>query len=171
MATTRGYLIARILTASLLCFLLAGMVGCGGKGSLTGKVTYNNNPLPKGSTLTFMSSSNRAFVTDVKSEDGSYSIDGLPVGDYKVIVKPYAAPKVAPEGPMGGRPGMKKDKGKGPSEGQTDIIKPPPGMFDVFNEDPKARFNIPPKYLDKDSTTLTVTVKGGKQEYPINLTD
>jgi hypothetical protein len=171
MATTRGYLLVRMLSASLIGVILAGMVGCGGKGSLTGKVTYNNNPLPKGSTLTFISSSNRAFVTDVKSEDGSYTIDGLPVGDYKVTVKPYAAPTVSSQSPMGGKPGGKKEKSSGPSEGQTDIIRPPEGMFDVLKGDNKGKFQIPPKYLDKDSTTVSVTVKGGKQDFPITLTD
>jgi hypothetical protein len=156
----------------MLCFLLIGIAGCGAKGSLTGKVTYNNTPLPKGSTLTFLSQSDRAFVTDLKSDDGSYTIDGLPVGEYKVTIKPYAAPSVGAQGPMGGKPGGKKDKSAvGPSEGQSDVIKPPEGMFDLLKGDNKGSFRIPGRYQDKESTTVKVTVKSGKQEFPINLTD
>jgi hypothetical protein len=150
-------------------------VGCGSKGSLTGKVIYNNNPLPKGTTLTFINMNDRAFPTEIKSDDGLYKIDGLPVGEYKVTVKPVtSAAPIGGQGPMGGKPGAKKEKGAtmGP-EGQTDVIQPPEGMFDPLRggKTNTSTFKIPTRYLDKESTTVSVTVKGGKQEFPIVLTD
>jgi hypothetical protein len=141
------------------------MAGCGSKGSLAGKATYNNTPLPKGSTLTFISASDRSYTTDINSDAGDYKIEGLPVGEYKVVVKPYAAPNIGGQGGAGRIAGGFKGKSVlGPTKDQKDAFVPPADMFDVFNKtDSGGGLRIPAKFLDKDSTTAKVTVKAGKQ--------
>ena len=153
-------LLRRLIGASLLGVLLVVMAGCGSKGSLTGKVTYNDTPLAKGARLTFISANDRAFSTTISTDDGSYSIDGLPVGEYKVIVAPPTEPNM-PKVVQGGEQNkMTKDK-KGIWGGGTGPV-----------QSGKKAFSIPRKYIDESSTTAAVTVKSGKQvDVNIQLTD
>jgi hypothetical protein len=159
--------------AGLFSVLVLVVGGCGSKGSLTGKAKYKETPLPKGTALTFISSSDRAFNTEVHSDDGDYKIEGLPTGDYKVVVKPHTTPQLAGPGPMRGGPGSKRGLQSGPAKDEKDGAHGmPEGYFEgVFKGDGKGEFFIPPKYKDKELTTLSVAVKAGKQELPLQLTD
>jgi len=152
-------LLRRLIGASLLGVLLVVMAGCGSKGSLTGKVNYNDTPLPKGARLTFISANDRAFSTTITTDDGTYSIDGLPVGEYIVIVAPPAEPNM-PKVVQGGEQN-KMTKDKGIWGGGTGPV-----------QSGKKAVSIPRKYIDKSSTTAAVTVKSGKQvDVNIQLTD
>src|SRR5262249_52578217 len=167
-------LFSMLVRCGLSIALVVAIIGCGAKGSVTGKATYNNTPLPRGTTITFIGKSDRAFSTEVKTDDGTYTIEGLPRDDYKVTVKPNtSAAPIGGGGHEGGKPGGKKDKsGMGPGEAQVDVIKPPEGLFDPLKAgNAKGGFRIPSRYSDKDSTTISITVKSGKQEFPITLTD
>jgi hypothetical protein len=84
--------------------LLAGTVflpGCGGSGlpgptgTVTGKVTYNGNAIPAGSTITFMHEETSLPAVGEISADGSYSLkmrggDEILAGKYKISVVPAA---------------------------------------------------------------------------------
>jgi len=168
------HFLGRLLGGCAFGLLLVGIAGCGSKGTLHGKVTYNNNPLPKGTTIVFIhEKTDKPFTFEVKSDDGSYTADGLPLGDYKIVVKPYTPPSMGMQG-MG--PGM-GGKGKsmfqfGPSKDAKDVMGPKGGgIGEAMNPEGRKGVTIPAKYLEKESTTLTVSVKGGKQEHPIVIAD
>jgi hypothetical protein len=74
---------------------LALLAGCGSKGTLSGKVTYQSKALPTGTRIVFLhEATDRSFSTEVKGEDGSYVMDGLPVGKFLIGVQPVGTANV-----------------------------------------------------------------------------
>src|SRR5262245_11102874 len=67
-----------------LAFLTLAAVGCGGRGDVSGKVTYNGKPLVFG-TVQFEASDKTIKQANIET-DGSYFIAGVPVGEAKVAV-------------------------------------------------------------------------------------
>jgi hypothetical protein len=127
----------------MACLTLAA-VGCGGRGNVSGKVTYNGRPLVFG-TVQFEASDKTIKQANIEP-DGSYSIPRVPVGEAKVAVS-SDNPRSSAFQPLQ-REGM-----------------PPPGPLPEV----VGWFPIPPEYQDLSKAKLTFTVKRGKNTYNIDL--
>lgn len=135
-------------------------VGCGSKGTVSGKVFYQGKPLP-GGTVTFLEDTG-AFHS-VIHEDGSYRIAGVPPGNATITVSTPDPPKQASSSPMA--KAMKNAKGW---KGEI-----PPEEMAKHMGDPEAGkrryMAIPSKYKDPKQSGLTYTVKSGSQNFDIQL--
>src|SRR3954468_2250572 len=128
--------------AAALVALVA--VGCGGRGDVSGKVTYQGKALVWG-TVQFEGSDGMLKQGNI-NRDGTYSVQGLATGEAKVAVSsinPNSAdfqPRVV--------------EGKAP---------PPPR--------PKVEgwFPIPEKYDTPHRSGLTYTIKSGPNTFDIDL--
>lgn len=147
--------IVRIWSGLLILGVLVTASGCGGssKGSVSGTVSYKGQNL-KGGRVTFVDDQKEAFPTEI-SEDGKYAVPNLPPGNYKVCVE-TAFLKPSPEMTL-----MAKTR---PAGAKVDDEEEPD-----FASRSKRYVAIPAKYVAPEQTTLTYTVKGGKQEYDIKL--
>jgi len=141
---------------------LVALLGVAGCGNATGKVSGTvkiGETLLKGGNVIFISTEGKESKSATIKEDGTYSIDNIPVGNVKVCVetKSLAPP---PAGPGGKIP---------------TTYSPPPGA-DSAGYNPGAGTDrsklyvaIPDKYSDPNLTDLTYTVTAGSQEYNIPL--
>jgi hypothetical protein len=143
--------------------------GCGSsQGTVSGKVTFQGKVVP-GGTVSIIPAKGGGLVSGNIQEDGSYTISKVPVGPAKVTVdtealKPASAsapmqamgnagyyakmPTPSPDSPGGGKIGV------GPKLSQGD---------------PKRYMAIPRQYSDPEQSGLSLTVKGGKNEFNIDL--
>jgi hypothetical protein len=145
-----------------LLFVLALLVvalGCSGskKGAsatLTGKLTYNNQPITIGNMM-FYSSGDAGAVAGFINSDGTYEAAGLAPGEYVVTVdtEPY-------------NPANKRTYGGPQGESKSSRPKDVPAT-----ESKGSYLPIPAKYTSRDTSTLKVKVESGKQTKDINLTD
>jgi len=124
---------------------LALLAGCGGGGSVSGKVTLNDQPLT-GGTVTFHPTGSGPSGIGTIGPDGRYEIavgtdKSLPPGDYVVTVEATEAVSNAEPAPSKGGP------------------RPPA---------PPKRIT-PAKYADKAKTDLRFTVKPGSNSIDIPL--
>lgn len=134
------------------------LTGCGGKGDVSGKVTFDGKPVPAG-RVTFLSEvgNKSSFVGTIK--DGVYTIVDCPAGPVKISVETFppraaANPNTAPAGvPQGAMAGFK-----------------PPENADSFASPPGQYVQLPPKLADPINSGLTYTVTSGKQDHPLALT-
>jgi hypothetical protein len=136
--------------AGRLFFLLAllGIVGCAGKGDVSGKVTVNGKPVVAGS-VTFVASDQLAYQSEIMA-DGSYRVSKVPVGPAKIGV---ASPK--PGQPLSAREkAILGDRVQEPTKATVD---------------PKTWFPIPAEYEDFHKSGITLTVKSGNNEFNIEL--
>jgi hypothetical protein len=149
---------------ALALALLLPAVGCSSKAIVFGKVEYQGQPLPGGWVNFVTAEGMPGGSSRIDPKDGSYRIEGALPGLLRVSVEPYREPDIPPgAGPGGVHYG------------------PPPGVLpegvdpNVF--DPRAHaaasgarpVEIPAKYLRADQSGIEVTVKGGTQEFNINL--
>jgi hypothetical protein len=75
----------RILGTGLLFLVVSSLVGCSGKGTISGTVKKGDKNLAMG-TITFYNKKDNKAYSGTIQEDGSYSVDGVPSGDYKVTI-------------------------------------------------------------------------------------
>jgi hypothetical protein len=125
------------------------MIGCGpSKGEVTGKVTYQGNPLKEG-TVQLQALDGTLHSGAVT--DGSYKIPGVPIGKalITVAVNDQSAVDLNKKLAAGVR------DGKGPSQADLKALE-------------KAKI-IPDKYNDFKTSGLTVDVKSPKTEHDIKL--
>ena len=148
----------------LLALLALGMlngVGCGKakRATVSGKVTFNNKPVPVG-TVSFVDAKNRTGTATI-DDKGHYTVTDAPVGEVTIIVN---VPKR--EAGMGG--GFKMSK---PPKDAT--MKPPEGMEPSGKGtgaiDPRRIPPIPDKYRSVSTSPLKFTVEPGTQEKDIPL--
>ena len=140
--------------ATLALATCAGLSGCGGAstGTVSGKVLYNGTPL-KGGNVTFVpEAQGEHSIISAIGEDGSYSVEKVPVGAVKITVETKSL----------------KPKTNVPA------YAPPPGSPGGYQPpDPNAMAKryvaIPDSYSDPEKSGLTCTVKGGSQPYDITL--
>jgi hypothetical protein len=132
--------------------LLGASAGCGSKGNVSGKVTFQGKPLP-GGLVTFLPNQGEGIggSSQINPKDGTYRVEGVSRGTMKVLVQPYTAPSMPP-----GMAGMKFDNVKDMSS--RSII--PEGAEEV---------QIDEKYHDPEKTPLSCPVKGGEQEFNITV--
>jgi hypothetical protein len=136
------------------CFTLVALIcaGCNpATGTISGTVTYKNQPLPGGS-VTFVTDNGTA--TGTISNDGKYTADNVPVGNAKVTVFYSSGPKMYKGGGVA----------KAPKDGSPEAQK----MFENMKKGVGAGVSIPSKYNDLESSGLSVTVTTG-QNPPFNI--
>lgn len=132
----------RLAAAGALLALTA--LGCGGRGDVTGKVTYKGKPLVFG-TVQF-EASDKSFKQGTINEDGTYSIQGVPVGDANVAVN-------SPNPKSGDFQPLIRD-------GQ-----PPPPPRPEY----PGWFAIPTEYQDLSKPILSYQIKRGENVIDIEL--
>jgi hypothetical protein len=79
-----------ILASSLL------LLGCGGRGDVNGKVTYQDKAVVFGSVM-IVGSDKKLYYGQI-NEDGSYKVTGVPTGEAKVAVSSPDPNQVAAKG-------------------------------------------------------------------------
>jgi hypothetical protein len=139
--------------------LLLGTAGCGGKGTVSGKVKFKGNPLPSGSVV-FFDEKDRQVASASISSDGSYSAT-VPTGTLKIaITTPSSSLKAMPTA-----------KSKVVSEAIQKMKKGAFNPLESENKDliPEKTIQIPAKYGSPSDSGLTLTVIGGPQSFDIDL--
>ena len=131
-----------------------GLFGCGSSttGTVSGKVYLKDKPL-KGGNVTFFSPDKKTSQIAKIGEDGSYTIEMMPVGPAKIAVETKSLQQAA----------------------SARRNTPPPGQNAPNNSlpDPKELLKryvaIPEKYADAPTSGLEYTVQSGKQPFDIKL--
>jgi hypothetical protein len=138
--------------ALLVLLVPLGTSGCGGSGTVSGKVLYNGKPL-KGGNVTFVGK--RTVSSSIK-DDGTYNCANVPAGEVTICVETDSLKPAGPQNKM--------------------HYKPPPGQqapggFDLGDTADAAKryVAIPPKYKEPDTSPLKYTVRTGAQEKDISL--
>jgi hypothetical protein len=141
---------ARAGLALLACFA----AGCGGTGVVSGKVTYNNEPVG-GGTVLLISTEGRGTGRSIIGPDGAYSVKDAPVGTVTITVETISVkpPRIVPDMPK-------------PPEGA--IPKDAPSIYGSKPSNAKY-VEIPERYSDPETSGLTFTVKSGSQPHDIDL--
>ncbi|MEA1951645.1 MAG: hypothetical protein U9N87_09680 [Planctomycetota bacterium] len=128
-----------IVGLSLLVLLLNS---CGGRptGVVSGKITYNNQPLSLGTVAMIAED---GTVASGMISDGRYKVEEVPVGPAKIMVHVY------PPSPM---------------------MHPPTGPAAGAKQKPRLTFvPIPDRYTDASRSGLTYTVAKGPQTHDLVL--
>jgi hypothetical protein len=138
----------RALPPLALLLLLPAVNGCGGTGTISGRVTVNDHPLPQG-TITFHSQGGRHDVFNAPIRDGAYSIDGVPTGE--VLVTVVAPPPVAPGRDV-------------PRAGGADAA-----LWNSARRGQAGSGPVPPRFGNPERSGLGLRVAPGSQEYNVDL--
>ncbi len=153
---------AGILLAAGLGLALAA--GCRGpSATVTGKVTYKNQPL-SGATVVFMTADTKWVGRTTTGSDGGYTLSRVPLGEVKVGVEGGAGPQ-GPPGRPGGGPPSKMTPPTGldlPPDAQKSPIYNPAGSGGPT-------VAVPRQYADPTKSGLGTTVQAGENTYDIPL--
>lgn len=134
----------RRLAVALVAVVALFSVGCGqGTGVVTGKVTLDGKPLPRG-LITFLSEVGKKDAFSAAIIDGEYRTDPIPCGPAKVTV-------IATDGPP--------TEEKGGSDLQAG---PRPGT--------KTMVVIPDRYQKPDTSGFELTIKPGENPFNADMT-
>jgi hypothetical protein len=148
----------RIFAVLGLAFLFGP--GCGGRGEVSGKVTYDGQPIPWGRVF-FHSEGDKKEVLNSRIVNGEYRIPNVPTGPVRIAVESFPAP--------GGGKGEEGDEGAGAkmAEGFKGMMKDraPVAPSDVAGK----YLEIPPDYADIEKSGLTYDVSRGSQVHDIPL--
>jgi hypothetical protein len=148
----------RVIAVGLGLLVLAGCSGSkGGNATLSGKVSYKDQPVNGASLLLYASgaAADAEPLAIPVGQDGTFQAADVPPGDYKVVVR-------ASEMPPGLADRMMKGGG-GDAETQDKMKKMREGM--------KATIAYPKKYKDRTTSPLTLTLKKGDPPHDFVLTD
>lgn len=153
--TVTGRLRAWLAPAALL--LLAGCSG--GKGEVTGEVTYKGEPLPFG-RITFVSDVGYHQTASSFIIRGKYKIVSIPAGPARIEIESLKPPtKEQIE-----KAQKESESGSGPSTS--------PELLKELAEGPPLKYvKIPPKYGNAEKSGETYTVEKGSQTHNITLKD
>jgi hypothetical protein len=143
MTRAQGGQARHVFWVSTVLVLLAG-TGCGPRvGHVSGKVLYNDKPLPSGTVLFVGQDGSRRGFSPIAA-DGTYRFENVPVGAVRIAV--VSEPRVPP--------GLMRASGPGPQPSA-------PTRNDYVP--------IPARYEDPEHSGLTFTVEGGRQTRDILL--
>jgi hypothetical protein len=121
--------------------------------SVSGKVTYNNEPVTAGN-VKFYTSEGAEYNCAIKP-DGTYSGTDMPAGDLVVVIETESANKDIKKPTYGGGGGMQSPVGKPGESAQGG----------------GAYVKIPKKYSDKKTSGLKETLSKGKNTKNFDLAD
>ena len=151
-------LISRLVSAGLLVTICAVLTSCGygvreerlpeTGASLEGTVTYGNDQVPV--ALIIVTGPKGSAQGYINEATGSYSIPNVPLGDVKVAVNVEPA-----KGEMQGK--LMSGYYQGPEAKKAGIVAPPKVV------------NVPAKYADPNTTTLTTTIHEGNNTFNIKI--
>jgi hypothetical protein len=130
-----------IVAAAMLVGSVGGCSGDSSTASVQGHVSYQGKPVTTG-TIVFYPSHGRASVGSIR-EDGSYEIEGAPVGTHAVTIEAFEV--------TGGQPvpkSLEEELHGARGKGRT--------------SPPKTTWQVPEKYASKSKTTLSAGVEPGK---------
>ena len=144
----------RLCAVLALAMLIPGCQKSDPTATVDGRVTYNGNAVPKGSSIVFLHKDKGTTMTFEIGDDGAYSIGSgakLPVGTYAVAV-------TAP-----GEKGVdaNNDNYNNMMKG-TDATK-------ASKKEAKSKFPVPAKFQSVGSSGKTVEVEEGSQEINIDF--
>ena len=136
-----------IRSVRLLALVPLLAAGCGGgKGDLTGKITFGGKPLPKGQ-VSLQARDGKMYAADIQP-DGSYTITGIPSGSVKIAVTCID---------------------ESVTEYYRALAQAGKGNAPAPKEPPKPTYAIPDKYNDFNSSGLTAEVKSGSTPTTFNI--
>jgi hypothetical protein len=139
------------ISLAALVALLAS--GCGGKGEVSGQVTFKGEPIPWG-RITFLSQEGNRPAISSSIRNGNYTIKGCPTGLVKISVESFKAVARDPRaGPQGMAKGFQAPQG---------TEEPPAEAIGKY-------LAIPQKYGNAETSGLEYTVTRGQQEHSIPL--
>ncbi len=141
----------RTVAISVALLLLAGCGGKSGKSTLSGKITYKDQPVNSATLYLFPSGAGEPTVVPV-APDGTFRVADVPAGEYKVAVQ-GAAGQAGPS--LRGLPPDKIEEAKAK----------------MANMQTAATIAFPDKYKKKETSPLTLTVGKGAGEQNLTLTD
>ncbi len=150
-ANRRQFLVSSVLSVIAL--------GCGGgsnlpkgeTGTVTGKITFQGQPIPKDSVVLFVNSAKGMNGTGVVDSTGTYRLtmregSAIIVGEYRVAVTPPPPPAS--------------------TLSQEEIMKL--GMENKLPQAPEVK-EIPKQYRNAESSPLTTNVKKGENTLDFDL--
>lgn len=152
-----GHLLSLALALGAVSLLVAG---CGGKSktaTLSGKVTYHNQPVTGGTLVLHPADGGPEYPITI-SPEGTFQVGGAPTGDMKVTIETESLKN-------------------GPASGSNpyENMKPPPGQkveMPQFSTEGMSKYvKIPPKYRDVKTTPLTWNISKGSDKKDFDLTD
>jgi hypothetical protein len=140
----------RIVTVSIGLLLLAG---CGSSrppaGAVSGTIMYNGKPVNGPTLLLYPTAGAQTSTVSIPvSQEGTFRITEVPVGEYKIVVQPSA-----------GDPGPPTKNLSQEMKEKAEKLKTP------------ATITIPQKYTTKEKTDLSVNVTKGEVKVPLELKD
>jgi hypothetical protein len=141
--------------------LLAVGVGCGsGEGTVSGRVLYQNTPVPGGLVTFTPVDARHPPATAVIDEHGRYQLT-VAAGEVQISVDNRELKPLSP-------------RDKKPPVLPPGVQLPPPGKVEVpppqAAEKPPGKYReIPEKYLRADLSGLSYTVTSGTQSYDVEL--
>lgn len=132
--------------------LVAAACGCAKTGTVEGKATVDGKPAT-GATVIFSGGDNQS-VSAIVQDDGTYEAPRVPVGEVKAAFMPPMM--------MGMRKGMPSLEKIEPSTKSIPELPQAPAVSPTPT--------IPKRYTDVKTSGLTLTVKGGRNEFNIEMT-
>jgi hypothetical protein len=176
---------ARPALAGLVLLAAFGCGGSHGKGTVSGTVTLDGQPLPAGK-IAFVPAQGAGVSADIK-EDGTYTATDVPAGEIKVIVETASLKPIVDQakgaGAKGGPAKYASGSSGGPGATTTPDANMSPEAKAFFEKQQKtvaegrerakelaARYRaIPTKYADPGTSGLSLTVKSGENKYDVPL--
>jgi len=154
----------RVGTAGLFLGLALLSSGCGGKGTISGKVYYQDQLLG-GGTVTFTNADGKGSQVAQIQPDGSYTLERMPSGPAKIGVETTSAKPTATPGKRGGAPKMPQ----GPPPDQVPEGADPSKIYGSGRTQGLKYVPIPESYKDPETSGVQYTVTSGPQEHDIRL--
>ena len=151
--------------AAIVAILLVA-TGCGSRGTVSGKVTYQGQALPAGTVL-FIHETKGSFSGTIK-EDGTYQIAEVASGPVKDVVVPPPALPTKWHGPLPAMP-ISKNQGNATRTSPRSARKPSKKRWGFVQRVPKRRPSIFREVRQSRAIRAEYTVIAGPQSHDITL--